>query len=248
MIPGLVYFEIWTTNGDIIARDKGGDYENINHGRYPIPISTDIPQTNKQYGGIEEQINEEAKNNSVFLDTGNTIIPTSQNELEIHSKNINNLLLAHLDKIRDSFSSDHIVIDYINNIRDTIMSIVSPKAVEKLTLLLRDKNKHTFSCGNTLSNDISIFYVELYPSSKVEIKDTVFKDSYIDGLNNTIEGLYNQFKLTVGQFQNSTFFHIMFFIKDPIIEVDMGIRSLKFNFNNAPIDLLSDKDKKLTGL
>jgi len=187
-------------------------------------------------------------NAHIILDMGGKIIPMSKNEVDESIFKINDLLKAHLDNVLEAQLSNVIAANYIKSIKDFILTEISIKSSEKYLQLLSDHVKHTFAVRFGSDLDNSVFYVVLYPSSKNIIKLQNFNESYLNELNNICEKLFRQLNLSIDQFKNSTFVHIMFFISNGKIEVDMGIQSIKYNFGHAPLDLLSQNDRISTGL
>lgn len=184
----------------------------------------------------------------VFLEVGDKVVSLNKNEVDGLITNINDLLKNCIEEIIKSYSNNATATNYLNSIKNFVLTEVSVSASEKYLLLTNDNKKHTFALHLEKDGNFTIFYVELYPNSMTQIKYSQFQGSYLDSLNDICMTLYKQTGMTIQQFQNSTFLHIMFFITENMVECEIGIKSVKFDFGHAPIDLLSKRDHNNIGL
>jgi len=198
--------------------------------------------------GIKHFLNKKKNKSQIMLDMSGKLFSMSKKEASESIFKINDLLKTHFEKVLNAQINNPIAINYLESVMNFILSEVSVKSSEKYIQLLSDNIKHTFVLKYGSESDISVFYIELYPSDKNSIKMQNFRESYLNELNNICEILFRQINLSIDRFRNSTFFHIMFFITNDKIEIEMGIQSVRHNFGHAPLDLLSEKDHIKSGL
>jgi tetratricopeptide (TPR) repeat protein len=179
-----------------------------------------------------------------LMNTNGHTIPVDRNQVEKYMKYITNLFNIHTDKIYSNYINDSKITNYIRHIKEVINSVIIPSVSIKLTDLIKDNNKKTFSCNEDTPNETTVFYIELYPKSKNEVKASIFKNSYRAEFEYLLNYFSNKLKSNNYHFkmQNVSFFHIMLFFDGTNYEIDMGIASFKYGFFLEPYDLLSETD------
>jgi hypothetical protein len=190
------------------------------------------------------------KRATMIIDTNDKIIHASTNEYIRYIEIINEIVNKHLEKLyKKCINSNSVFANYLDRMRGVICPEFGQKIVEKLILTMSDNKRHNFSQTQINGIESVTFLFVTYPLSKMEIKESDFKNSYIDKFHLYMNNIYEDQKLSQEVIQNSTFFHIMFFVSNPqTIEVDMGIKSTTGHCSIWPIDILSYQDKLITGL
>jgi len=179
------------------------------------------------------------RNKEVILNSSNNITTKDdkyRNEIYL----IKELVNSHFNKIYTMHNTTITIKERLSFIRNVLDQVAIPKIIEKMNQLHISGEKQAFTSG--LADGKTIFYIELYPSTKCIVKETQFKNSYLDSLSYLWNMNSNKFNINSN---NIEFFHIMFFINATNYEIDMGIIMPKYGYALYPFDLLSENDKKM---
>ena len=177
---------------------------------------------------------------SVIMNTDDKIQINSQDKSQNNIITIGKLFNNHFEKLCQNYKHDRTIFEYFDYSRNLIGQLVMPKIMEKYNQLLFSRQKQAFT--GTASNNKTVVYVELYPSTKSIVKATQFKNSYLNDFSYLLNLNSNKYGININEIE---LFHIMFFIDNINYEIDMGIAVPKYGIGVYPVDLLSQNDKQM---